>query len=271
MWEKLKELFDFLKDSWEDAPWIRAAGILGLVLVGLHELNDILPAELAIDLSSIKDTGRIYTLSGIIVLYFFLASIFSGDRLRLEKQLRKNEQNFRYDKKGTLYNGEEPNISFRIATFKGILEGIGSAIEKAKLDELLRDTGRSAGVDFAESLSQIYDNDVASKKLQRLWENLNLAEKLAQWAEYDSSTGWGLLNCELNEKQKTISVVIDHFKGLFDGDGGEFFGQFLGGYAETIISRIVESTDGKFKDYTKVKLIKASKDGMSFELNYEII
>jgi len=271
MFKNIKHLIDSISESWEETPWFRAAGILGGTLAGLFALNNSLPSELSMDLSKLDLLARQYILMAIVVLYFLLVSVFSGDRLRFEKKLRELEQNFKYDKKGTLYNGGEPNIAFRIVTFKGILEGISKSMGADTLSEQLIATGRTAGINFANSLGEIYNEDVASHKIQSDWDKLSFVEKLNQWAEYDSSTGWGVLSC--TTKESDVYVVITHLHGLFEGDGGKYFGYFLAGYAETIIAQIIKNHTGggKISDYADAKLVSVEPDGKNkLSLNFKL-
>jgi len=276
MHEKLKEVSDYILDAkyyildaWENAPWIRAAGILGVTIGGLAFLNSKLPSEIAVDITNSEIKKSAPTV--IIVLYFFLVSIFSGDRLRFEKKLRLLEQNFKYDNRGTLYNGGEPNIAFRLTTFKGILEGVSTNVDAEDLSEALISTGKVAAVNFANNIEEIYNCDVAQKKAKREWSKLKLADKFNQWADYDSSTGWGIVAC--TTKKNNVKVVINHLHGMFEGEGGRLFGHFLAGYCETIISLTIESHEGgKYHEYTGGKLLNINQsDKYTLELNYALI
>lgn len=268
--EKMRKIKNYINNTWSEAPWIRAAGIIGSTAAGLIFLNSMLPKGIAVELSSLDgDVSQILLIS-ILILYFFLVSVFSGDRLRFEKKLRALEQNFKYDNRGTLYNGKEPNIAFRIATFKGMLEGISGVIGDDKLSETLTNTGRLASNDFARSVKTIYDTDVATRKAKSSWDELALSEKLEQWAEYDSATGWGILACKI--QGDSVKVVINHLQDLFDGNGGLMFGHFLAGYSETIISYIVNShSGGRFNEYCKAELLKTNQsDKYTLELEYQL-
>ncbi len=268
--ESLMEVKNFFTETWVEAPWIRAAGIIGSTIAGLVFLNSALPDEIAINFESLNSDIYQLILISIVVLYFFLVSIFAGDRLRFEKKLRSLEQSFKYDNRGTLYNGNEPNIAFRIATFNGMLEGILEVIETDKLSDVLKNIGSTASTDFAKSLKDIYNSDIATKKAKLDWSELSLSEKLDQWAEYDSSTGWGILSCKV--KNDSVKIVINHLQGLFDGNGGLMFGYFLGGYAEKIISHLINThKGGKFNEYSKAILIKTNQsDKYTLELSYKL-
>lgn len=278
MRDKLIQLYIYLKDSWEDIPWIRAAGFIALTSVGLSALGEALPHHLSTFAESVQETYPGYILSGIVVLYFYLVSVFSGDKLRLEKQLRRLEQNFRYDNRGTLYNGGQPNIAFRIATFRAMLEGISENIDKDAFSKSLLKTGKMAGGDFANNLRVIYDRDVAETKSKLSWDELNFQQQLEQWAEYDSSTGWGILSCSQKKSQQEDEVIvkIEHLRGLFDGDVGILFSFFLGGYSETIISHILASYKNKkhtkYSEYNCAELLDepARVGESSIELRFRL-
>lgn len=270
MKEQILALKDSLQRAWNDSPWARAVGVMGGTISGLLLLNSSLPGELALDLTALAPKYGQLTLAVLAILFFFLVSVFSGDRLMFEKKLRALEQSFNYDKRGTLYNGREPNIAFRIATFKGMLEGIADVVGVDQLEEALTETGRRAAVDFSKSISAIYSGDVASKRVGYSWSELSLEAKLDAWAEYDSATGWGILTCD--SSGESVRVVINHLKGLFEGPGGLMFGHFLAGYAETVISQIVcEHRVGKYCDCGGVQLTSTTQlDRYSVELSYSL-
>jgi hypothetical protein len=77
-----------------------------------------------------------------------------------EKKLRQLDISFRYDKRGTLYNGSEPNIAFRITTFKAMLDGLAHGLGKDTLRDVLIKVGEKAASDFASKVDTIYDKNV---------------------------------------------------------------------------------------------------------------
>lgn len=180
------------------------------------------------------------------------------------------EQSFKYDKRGTLYNGFEPNIAFRIATFKGILNGLYKAFDSTLLYDSFIEIGRSASKDFASQFDSIYESDIAMKRVGKSWHEIPLSEKLSAWADYDSATGWGILTCKI--KDIDIDVKITHLNGLYLGEEGKLFGAFMAGYCKTVISGIANSqTGGKYHDcdnasIKKVELINDETILFSFEL-----
>ena len=186
--------------------------------------------------------------------------------------MRALEQNYKYDNRGTLYNGSEPNIAFRIQTFKSMLSGLAMYLDKTNVPEILAKIGKNASRDFADNLHNIYDEDVASRKAKSEWSDLKLADKLDQWADYDSSTGWGIVACDL-KKDGSIKVVINHLKGLFEGEDSVYFGYFLAGYSETIISKLVDAhSGGKYDEYTSCELLSTVfSDKYTLELGYRLI
>jgi len=242
----------WIKSYWDSSPWIESVVVLWFPITGALFLNSKLPAAITVDISAMDSQLKLLSYLILLIIYFFLVAIFSEKNLRFERKLRSWGQSFRYDNRGTLYNGQEPNIAFRVETFKRILEGIGGVTESALLTDALIDTGRKAGEDFAENLKSIYASELAQQKGNVAWDDLPLERKLNQWAEYDSSTGWGMLSCKLMKDLK-VKVSITHLQGLFKGPGGLMFGNILGGYCETVISRIVTEHGGKFTDCTQVK------------------
>lgn len=254
---------------WSEASWLRAGGYTGAAAAGIFFANSRVPSEVAIDLT--RADVQIGVVFAVVAGYFFLVAILSSEQLRLVKKLRQAEQGFKYDKRGTLYNGHEPNISFRIVTFKGILEGVSSLIPKREVEAALVDTGRLASVDFAENLPTIYNADVRGSSSGSSWDRLSFDEKVHQWTDYDSATGWGVMTARLNDDSAVVSVA--HLRRLFTGEGGTLFGFFLAGYAETVMSKLISKhKKGKYSDYSRVKLVSVNTKGdnmVEFTMNFE--
>jgi len=257
-----------IKDIVDNFPWIRAATYLAGSVAGLLVLNINLPTEWQIDISSTEVQISAWVL--MICIYFMLASIFSSARLREEMKLRELEQNYKYDSRGTLFNGAEANIAFRVVTFQKILESISEGINENKASELLRAAGNKASEDFSKNFDSIYQQDVVAKRGGKSWDDLTLSEKLSQWAEYDSATGWGMLTTRLNKKTSELSLVVTHLYGLYQGSGGKLFGWFLAGYIETIVGSIVDShVGGKFHEYSKAEFNSINERDEAYILELE--
>lgn len=258
MKERLLSLKNRLIDAWGDLPWVRAAGILGATIAGLIFLNSQLPPALTINLSELGIRRSLPTI--IIILYFFLVSIFSGDRLRFEKRLRALEQSFRYDNRGTLFNGSEPNIAFRITTFKGIIGGLSRALGSEKSLETMTATGRIASQDFGRKFPEIYNRSIAVKTARPSWEELTFSGKLNAWADYDSATGWGIVACEVGTD--FVNIVITHRHRLFENTDGLTFCYFLAGYCESIVSVIVDNhKSGRYAEHQAATIAKIERGG----------
>lgn len=230
-----------------DIPWLRAVG----PVVSIMGISVVLVANIPTDINSITET--IYFWPSIFVfftfLYLFLTTVYANDRLRTERRLRQVEEGFNYDSRGTLWNGGEPNIAFRITTFKGILAGLNSNLKAENLSSAMTEAGKAAAEDFATSFDSIYDADIRSKKGGASWSDLRLHQKLHEWAEYDSSTGWGILSVTVEGDE--IKVEIIHLNGLYEGEGGQIFGHFIAGYCETVVANIIRSQNsGKFSNFT---------------------
>ena len=251
-----RKLFTTIKDEWDEFPTIKAAVIVAAGCAGLLTLNEKLPSNLAIP---VNETTKLIILPIIIVSWAILVAIFSSDRLRFEKKLRLLEQNYRYDRRGTLYNGSQPNIAFRIETFKNILACIQNGIQE-DISNILANAGKKAGKDFANNLERIYNEDVARKRAKKPWSQLTLAEKLEQWADYDSATGWGILSVKLTDK--TVDVFVTHYKELLSGEGGALFAHFLGGYCEAVIGFLVNShSHGRYQEYDSAFIDQHNRKG----------
>lgn len=256
----------FYETVWSETPWLKSAGIVGAAGTGLAYLNTQLPKDISVDFAT-PGLAQI-ALVGIVLLYFFLVAVFSGDRLRFERKLRKLEQSYRYDNRGTLYNGTQPNIAFRVTTFKGILGGIAGAIGEDELQRALTNTGRLASHDFATNLPSIYNQDVAAKGGGEKWDDLSFAQKVHKWAEYDSATGWGILTGKVDSPK--VKVSITHLQGLFQDTGGLMFAYFLAGYCETVLTEIVKGhANGKFDEYTRAELLETNtKSNRTVEIEF---
>lgn len=235
-----------------DLPWVKAVGIVVPLAVAVVYISRYLPAGHAVDWTN----ANIYVIfcSVIFVIYFLLVAVFYQARLGTERELRKVEQGFRYDKRGTLYNGSQPNIAFRVATFKGILLGLTSFVEEAKLQNALFKSGASAAKDFAAKLPKIYDADIQTRRGGSRWENLSMDEKLSEWMDYDSATGWGILTAQ-RPTNALVNISVNHQRDLLEGAGGLLFAHFLAGYCQTVLASIVlDHSIGHFRDINKAEL-----------------
>ena len=67
----ISEWVDYIKDKWEEIPWIKAGAILGLAFIGLHGLNQNLPVGVVVDLSNIDKVHQAYLRCLIIVQTFY--------------------------------------------------------------------------------------------------------------------------------------------------------------------------------------------------------
>ncbi|MBS0235539.1 MAG: hypothetical protein JSR99_18885 [Proteobacteria bacterium] len=232
---RLKEWYELTIADW---PWVRAATITAPVAGAAFYLNTNLPAQLQVDLSK----ANIYVLfvAAIFAIYLLLVAAFFNSKLIAERQLRAAEEGFRYDHRGTLFNGTQPNIAFRVVTFQGLLSGLAEAMDGQTARNALFDTGARASVDFAKKLPQIYDENVRRLRGGNRWVELSFPEKLWKWTEYDSSTGWGILAAATDNQQVTVTVT--HYSGLFKRPS--YFAWFLAGYCTTVIQTILTSEKG---------------------------
>lgn len=210
-----------------------------------------------------------FLLLAFISMYFLLASFLSSELALRERRLRERQQAFTYDNRGTLLNYGEPNIAFRIATFKGMLGGIVDfGVTEKTLIEALTKSGQTAAVDFAEKLPTIYETDVRAVAAREPWAGLSFQRKLNEWAEYDSSTGWGIVTIKHRADNDSVEVSFTHFEGLFSDPYAEFFPSFLQGYCQTVLAEILSqhngkqgSSQGKISSYGSVQYISTEKSG----------
>lgn len=260
--------------TWIEVPWLRAASTM---LIWLAAIAYVIPPIFSLfgaDITTLpfyKDMNKppaLYYACGLIfVIYFWFVAFFANDRLTVERKLRSIENGFQYDNRGTLYNSREPNIAFRIATFRGFLSGVAGKIGHEDLKEVLRETGRSAANDFAKHLPEIYNLDVAHAQKNKKWDDLTFHEKISKWADYDSATGWGILTGKT--KDASVNISVTHLEGLLAGASGELFGNFLAGYCEVVISSIVKGhVDGKFAERSSAELINVdTKSDRTLEMD----
>lgn len=242
--------------SWYDnvikeIPWLRAIGpvfsIIGVFVILITSIPN--------SIFSTSDLPYFWPIfiTFSIFIYLLLTTVYANDRLRTERQLRQVEEGFNYDNRGTLWNGGEPNIAFRIETFKGILTGLNSTLDTGDLSNAMKKAGKDAASDFAKNFASIHESDIRSKKGGSPWDELRLSQKLHEWAEYDSSTGWGILAVSINNNE--IEVKIIHLNGLYQDEGGRLYGYFIAGYCETVVSQLVEGqSSGKFAGCDSVSI-----------------
>jgi hypothetical protein len=228
-----------LKEFWlrvwgEFAPWITSATFVSAVIVGFLVLYKLLPDSL-----QFVSTNAATVLWMVAVLYLLQVAGAYRFLLQSEKKLRQREDAFRYDRRGTLYNGSEPNIAFRIATFKALLEGLADKVGQTQLQIALTDVGQKAASDFAAKLETIYDRNVSTGMGAPHWDELSCEQKIDAWTEYDSATGWGIVTAAV-PKTDHVTVTVTHLRGLFAGPEGLHFAWFLAGYCETVLTKILE-------------------------------
>lgn len=252
-------MFRRLKEGWlslwsEFAPWITSATFVSTLVVGFFVLYKLLPDSLQ-ELS----TNAATVLWIIAILYLLQVAGAYRFLLQGEKKLREREEAFRYDKRGTLYNGSEPNIAFRIATFKAMLEGLSNKVGQAQLQGALTAVGQTAASDFAAKLETIYNRNVSTGMGARHWDELTCEQKIDAWTDYDSATGWGIVTAATPRNSDRVSVTVTHLRGLYAGPEGLHFAWFLAGYCETVLTKILEQHNGgpapgRFATFNRAKL-----------------
>jgi len=79
------------------------------------------------------------------------------------------------------------------------------------------------------------------------------------------------LACRI-EKGDTVKVIVNHLRGLFEGEDGIYFGYFLAGYAETIISHTLnEHRGGRYEEYSRAELLDTHlSDKYTLELSFKL-
>jgi hypothetical protein len=248
---RLKELW--LRIWGEFAPWISSALFVSAVVVGFYVLYEYLPDEFKKNISPAAGSTILWI---VAILYLFQVAGTYRLLLQSEKRLRQLEEAFRYDKRGTLYNGREPNIAFRIATFRAMLEGLATNVGQAQLQKALTEVGREAASDFAAKLENIYNRNVSTHIAAPQWNELSFEQKIDAWADYDSATGWGIVTANIPKNTDKVTVTVTHLRGLFEGPEGLHFAWFLAGYCETVLTKVLDRHNagpapGRYHTFTR--------------------
>jgi hypothetical protein len=224
---------------------IAVAAPFATAVTGLFWINEKLPVQIAFKVPDVV-SGTYFVTVCIIATFLVGLTMVSAYVIQDMHLSREREQSFNYDKHGTLFNGDVPNVAFRVSTVKTLFGELARALGPDKSAEVVGTAGRAVGKDFAKDLSAIMDRDVL---VRARWDELSFNSKLDEWALYDSATGWGLVSARLTARDKVV-VRISHFRHLFEGDGGEAFTYFLSGYCEAVVSAIVEGhREGVLEDY----------------------
>jgi hypothetical protein len=194
-------------------PWFRAAGLWAVIVAGIGVLLH------ALDFNLNDPNVKVPLIVLTFVGYFFIVSVILHERLLTERKLREAESAFRYDKRGTLYNGTEPNIAFRIVTLDNVLSQLGNQIGFEQMTKTLQSAGEEAARDFANHFEEIYNKNIHQNRRWRPFNELDFKEKIFEWLEYDSQTGWGILTGRPDNKKLVIKIM--HLEKLYEGAGGQ--------------------------------------------------
>jgi hypothetical protein len=246
---------------------VAVAAPFATAVAGLFWINENLPRQIAFRIPEVVSGN--YFISACIISAFLLGlTMVSAYVIQNMHLARQREQSFNYDKHGTLFNGDVPNVAFRVSTVKMLFSEIAHSIEIDKRAGAFKAAGSAVGANFAKDLARIMDQEVLSRTK---WEALSFNLKLDQWALYDSATGWGLLFARWEGRRKVI-VRVSHFRQLFEGEGGEWFVFFLSGYCEAVLSMIVEQHhEGSLDDYVSAKVLDSRRMGEDMvEFNVEL-
>lgn len=193
----------------------------------------------------------LYHAAYLVVILFLSVLAFE---YRSKRQTGPLGKSFEYDRDGVLWHGGEKAIAFRVVTFLALLERVGQSDSEKPLENIFFDAGRASGSDFGQQFgTHIYPSEL--QKGGTPFRELSRSNRLKLWAEYDSSTGWGLL--EAHEKPKSADIVVKH-STLFKGNGGRYFAYFLAGYCETVINAITSDFGAPLKLSDPVKIYDRS-------------
>jgi hypothetical protein len=246
---------------------VAVAAPFATAVAGVFWINENLPRQVAFRIPEV--VGGNYFISACIIAAFLLGlTMVSAYVIQNMHLIRQRDQSFNYDKHGTLFNGDVPNVAFRVSTVKMLFSEIARAIDAKERGGAFKAAGRAVGANFAKDLAHIMDQEVL---MRTKWEALSFNTKLDQWALYDSATGWGLLFARWLGRNKVV-VRVSHFRQLFEGEGGEWFVFFLSGYCEAVVSQIVEEhNEGSLSDYESAIVLDSKRMGDDIvEFNVEL-
>jgi hypothetical protein len=242
----LNTINSLYRKYWRDIPWIKAGGLCAAIVAGVFILLNAVPPQYTPYLHN-QHFQFLFTVV-LFVGYFFIVALLLHEQLQTERKLRMAEAAFSYNNRGTLFNGTEPNIAFRIVTFNNVLSEIGNHMGPDKMPQALKSAGEKAASDFAARLGDIYENNIQQPRGGRHWDDLSFNAAIVAWLDYDSSTGWGILTGRIDNK--TLRITVHHYQKLYDGTGGQYFGYFLAGYCQTVVTSILNRPSQGYKGCT---------------------
>jgi hypothetical protein len=139
---------------------------------------------------------------------------------------------------GALKRGAETELSLRVATFRSIIEALAVETSREALNNRFFEVGKQAGRSFASKIEEIHDT---RERTGLAWKDLPISRRLTWWADYDRSSGLGLISTV--SRPGEIFVQISHEDLFYGADGkaraGEAIAYLLGGYCETVINGIL--------------------------------
>jgi hypothetical protein len=139
---------------------------------------------------------------------------------------------------GALKRGSETELSLRVATFRSIIESLSVETSREALNHRFFDVGKQAGRSFAGRIEQIHD---ALERTGLAWKDMGDGRRLTWWAEYDRSSGLGLISTVARANQILVEIKHEELFGSADGRtrAGEAIAYLLAGYCETVINGIL--------------------------------
>ena len=116
----------------------------------------------------------------------------------------------------------------RVATFRSIMKFLSIETDKEALNNRFFEVGKQAGRSFASRIEQIHD---ARERTGLAWKDLADGRRLTWWAEYDRSSGLGLISTVARSNQVLVQIKHEELFGNADGRtrAGEVIAYLLGG------------------------------------------
>ena len=153
---------------------------------------------------------------------------------------------------GVLRNGTEPNISFRVETFKALLVPLIGDRSQSDIRQLFLEAGREAGHNFAHEFpTEIYT--ALTGQGAGNWAAHSMRARLRLWARYDTETGWGEIQA-IMQGHNRIHVEYLHPDLFGGGRASEAVGYFMAGYSETVLRGLLKDKYGVRLDPNSVEL-----------------
>jgi len=257
MEELLKSIRTIKRDESLVALLLKSAGATITVIAAAATLNTALREIFELEQIPRESYPYLIMVFGSLFFIFLALFIYYSRSVALS-----SSGGFCYDGNGVIWNGNEQNIAFRVATFRRIISGFETLAGANDINKMMFDTGVVSGEDFGRNFgAQIYPTEL--RKGGPAWTDLSVGEKLKLWADYDSATGWGKIDA--SKSADKIDVNVLHVT-MFTGGVGDAFANFMAGYVRTVLRNILGAAYSKLELESPVRCV-AGVAQMTFKLS----